>query len=151
MQRIDGQPYLIAAYACSPVARFRLADLQHGRHVKGETIAEPGCGNSPIDLVRDRGPFENGREYVLITNDQRSPARIDPQEFGKAPPPTGQVLHPTGLNQTPMPFAGTRHIAMLVEFQFPGVTDTFAAWNLTHSETPAYARVSVAHGAGRVR
>ena len=77
VHEIDGEPYLIAACTCTPLVRFRLADLQDGAHVVGDTIAELGYGNAPVDMFIFRGtpPFATG-ERLLITNDQRGAVTV---------------------------------------------------------------------------
>lgn len=112
VQEIDGVPYLIAAYTCTPVVRFPLADLTDGAHVVGDTIAELRYGNAPIDMLRYTDPYEQ-KEYLLITNDQRSPVRIDPLELAGAQPLTEAAFHPVGLNQQVMPLTGALHIDLL--------------------------------------
>ncbi|MEO0561093.1 MAG: hypothetical protein AAF125_03195, partial [Chloroflexota bacterium] len=71
---IEGEPYLIAAYTCTPLAKIRLADLQDGAHVIGTTMAELGFGNAPVDMFLYQNPemMGGGGEKMLITNDQRS-------------------------------------------------------------------------------
>jgi len=46
--RINGEPYLLAAYTCTPLVKVPVADLKAGAHVKGTTIAELGNRNRPI-------------------------------------------------------------------------------------------------------
>ena len=39
---IQNEPYLLAAYTCTPLVKVPVADLKAGAHVKGTTIAELG-------------------------------------------------------------------------------------------------------------
>ncbi len=40
--RIQDEPYMLAAYTCTPLVKLPVADLKAGAHVKGTTIAELG-------------------------------------------------------------------------------------------------------------
>lgn|GEM_PF-236163 len=112
VEELEGQPYLIAAYTCTPVVRFPLADLVDDAHVVGETIAELGYGNAPVDMIHYTDPYEQ-KDYLLITNDQRSPVRIDPLNVAQAEPLTEAAAQPTGLDQQTVPFTGAMHIDVL--------------------------------------
>ena len=112
----DG-PYLIAAYTCTPLVKFPLADMSDGEHLVGETIAEMGFGNAPIDLITYPDPTLGGKEMLLITHDQRTPTRIDPDAIDGAPLLNGQVaFNPTGLDQLSMPGAGALQIDVLNDY-----------------------------------
>ena len=49
--RISNEPYLLAAYTCTPLVKVPVADLKAGAHVKGTTIAELGNRNRPLDMI----------------------------------------------------------------------------------------------------
>jgi len=62
---IAGQPYVLAAYTCTPLVRIPVSDLKAGAKVKGQTIADLGAGNQPLDMV----PYQkDGKEYILVAN-----------------------------------------------------------------------------------
>ncbi|HTW67915.1 MAG TPA: hypothetical protein VME17_25045 [Bryobacteraceae bacterium] len=62
---ISGQQYILAAYTCTPLVKIPVSELQPGAKVKGETIADLGSGNQPLDMV----PYhKNGHDYILIAN-----------------------------------------------------------------------------------
>jgi hypothetical protein len=62
---IAGQQYVLAAYTCTPLVRIPVSDLKAGAKVKGQTIADLGAGNQPLDMV----PYKkDGREYILVAN-----------------------------------------------------------------------------------
>lgn len=111
----DG-PYLIAAYTCTPLVKFPLADIADGEHLVGETIAELGFGNAPIDLITYPDPTV-GKDMILITHDQRTPTRVDPDEIADAPLYNGEfAMNPTGLTQTSMPGAGALQVDVLNDY-----------------------------------
>jgi hypothetical protein len=62
---IAGQQYVLAAYTCTPLVRIPVGDLKAGAKVKGQTIADLGAGNQPLDMV----PYKkDGKEYILVAN-----------------------------------------------------------------------------------
>lgn len=112
VQNIGGQPYLIAAYTCTPVVRFKLADLKDGAHVRGETIAELGYGNAPVDMVGYTDPYDN-KPYLLVTNDQRSATKIDAVKLEGAPALTRPTINPQGLDQQQIALSGALQLDIL--------------------------------------
>ncbi len=107
---IEGEPYLIAAYTCTPLAKIRLADLEDGAHVLGTTMAELGFGNAPVDMFLYQNPemLGGGGEKLLITNDQRSATSVTPALFADAELTEGSFF-PAGLDQVDMPLTGALH------------------------------------------
>jgi hypothetical protein len=62
---IAGQAYVLAAYTCTPLVRIPVSDLKAGAKVKGQTIADLGAGNQPLDMV----PYKKGgKDYILVAN-----------------------------------------------------------------------------------
>ena len=62
---LGGQPYVLAAYTCTPLVKIPMSDLKPGAQVKGVTIADLGSGNQPLDMV----PYKkDGHAYILIAN-----------------------------------------------------------------------------------
>ena len=62
---IAGQQYVIAAYTCTPLVKIPVSDLKAGAKVKGQTIADLGAGNQPLDMV----PYKkDGKDYILVAN-----------------------------------------------------------------------------------
>jgi hypothetical protein len=62
---LNGESHLLAAYLCTPLVTFSVADLKDGEHVKGRTVGEFGSGNYPIDMVVYQ---KNGEDRLLIAN-----------------------------------------------------------------------------------
>jgi hypothetical protein len=62
---ISGQPYILAAYTCTPLVKIPVSQLQPGAKVKGVEIADLGAGNQPLDMV----PYKkDGHDFILIAN-----------------------------------------------------------------------------------
>jgi hypothetical protein len=114
---LDGEPTLIAIYACTPIVRIPLADLTDGAEVRGTMIGEMGFGNTPLDIV----PYVNGWDgtsNVVVTNTNRSAASINLEAIASADAmPHGEgvqnVFSVEGVYQFPLPMSGTLHLDTL--------------------------------------
>jgi hypothetical protein len=70
---ISGQPYILAAYTCTPLVKIPVSQLQPGAQVKGVEIADLGAGNQPLDMV----PYKkDGHNYILIANTARGVMKL---------------------------------------------------------------------------
>ena len=58
----DDKTYVVGAFACTPVVKYSLDDLQPDAKVKGVSVVELGSGNKPLDMFAYE---KDGREYVL--------------------------------------------------------------------------------------
>jgi hypothetical protein len=117
IRELNGEPTLIAIYACTPIVRIPLADLKDGAQVRGTMIGEMGFGNTPIDIVSFTSPMDKN-DYVLVTNTNRSAAQIPLQAIAAAKPmPFGEGVKPVftvaGVPQYPMPLSGTLHLDII--------------------------------------
>src|SRR5580658_193430 len=102
IREVQGQPYLLAVYGCTPLVRFPLASLKDGAHVHGDVIGELGYGSNPLDMLTYTDPFDQ-KEYLLVTIDVRSASRIAVLDLVTAKPePTGGAIDfgPGGLGRT---------------------------------------------------
>ena len=79
--RIQNEPYLLAAYQCTPLVKMPVAELKAGAHVKGTTIAELGNGNRPLDMIVYQ---KDGKDYLLMTNNSRGVMKIPTEGAGTA-------------------------------------------------------------------
>jgi hypothetical protein len=71
--RIKGEPYLMAAYTCTPLVKIPVADLKAGARVKGKTIAELGNHNKPLDMI----VYQKGnKDFLLVANNARGVMKI---------------------------------------------------------------------------
>jgi len=79
--RIENEPYLMAAYTCTPLVKVPVSDLKAGAHVKGTTIAELGNRNRPLDMIVYR---KDGKDFILMTNNSRGVMKIRTEGAGTA-------------------------------------------------------------------
>ena len=76
---IAGQPYILAAYTCTPLVKIPLTDLKPGAQIKPVTIADVGAGNQPLDMV----PYKkDGHEFILISNSNRGVMKMNADNMG---------------------------------------------------------------------
>jgi hypothetical protein len=92
--RIQNEPYMLAAYQCTPLVKLPVADLKAGAHVKGTTIAELGNRNRPLDMIVYQ---KDGKDYLLMTNSSRGVMKIPTEGAGTAPGITAKVSDKQGL------------------------------------------------------
>ena len=79
---ISGQPYILAAYTCTPLVKIPVSQLQPGAQVKGVEIADLGAGNQPLDMV----PYKkDGHEYILIANTARGVMKLKADNLASYP------------------------------------------------------------------
>jgi hypothetical protein len=71
--KINGEPYLMAAYTCTPLVKFPLAAIKPGQHYKATTVAELGNRNNPLDMVVYQ---KGGKDYLLLANSARGVMKI---------------------------------------------------------------------------
>ena len=65
--KIQKQPYILAAYTCTPLVKIPVSDLKPGSKVKGTTIAELGNRNRPLDMIVYH---KDGKDYILMSQQQ---------------------------------------------------------------------------------
>jgi hypothetical protein len=85
---INGQMNILAGYGCAPVAKFLLKDIRSNTKLRGITLAELGGGNRPLDMVSYR---KDGKDYVLISNSDRTLMRMSSEDLDKGQPMTTVV------------------------------------------------------------
>ncbi len=86
--RIGNDPYMLAAYQCTPLVKIPVSELKAGAHVKGTTIAELGNRNQPLDMIVYQ---KDGKDYLLMTNSNRGVMKIPTEGAGDAPGITNPV------------------------------------------------------------
>jgi hypothetical protein len=79
--RIKNEPYMLAAYTCTPLVKIPVSELKAGAHLKGTTIAELGNRNRPLDMVVYQ---KGGKDYLLMTNSSRGVMKIAVEGAGSA-------------------------------------------------------------------
>lgn len=78
---INREPYLLAAYTCTPLVKVPVSDLKPGAHVKGSTIAELGNRNRPLDMIVYQ---KDGKDFLLLANSSRGVMKIPTDGADKA-------------------------------------------------------------------
>jgi len=86
--RINNEPYMLAAYQCTPLVKLPVSELKAGAHVKGTTIAELGNRNRPLDMIVYQ---KDGKDYLLMTNNSRGVMKIPTEGAGSAESITERV------------------------------------------------------------
>lgn len=67
-----GKHYVVGAFACTPIAKFPLDDIQSGANIQGTSVVELGSGNRPLDMFT----YESGGKKWVVTNTQRFHANL---------------------------------------------------------------------------
>jgi hypothetical protein len=91
---IKGEAHLLAAYQCTPLVKFRVADLKSGEKVRGTTIAELGNGNQPLDMIVYQ---RDGKDYLLIANSKRGVMKVTTDNAAEQTPITERISGTAGL------------------------------------------------------
>jgi len=85
---IAGTTTVLAAYTCTPLVTFPVADLKNGEKVTGKTIAELGAGNTPLDIIEYK---KDGKAFLLVTNTKHGVLKVDADGLATAAPITKRV------------------------------------------------------------
>ncbi|HEY4144332.1 hypothetical protein [Pinirhizobacter sp.] len=121
---LGGKPYLVAAYTCTPLVLIPLEDLKDGAHVRGQTVAELGYGNTPADMVSfTKTEHGKSKDFIMLVNFNRVGEVIPVSELEAAhgrpgiekQVPYGQI---TGLDMTEAPLAGVMRLDNLDDKSF---------------------------------
>ena len=91
--KINNEPYLMAAYTCTPLVKVPVAELKPGAHVKGTTIAELGNRNRPLDMIVYQ---KDGKDFLLLANSDRGVMKIQTEGAAAAEPITKRVAGTQG-------------------------------------------------------
>ena len=92
--KINGEPYLMAAYTCTPLVKFPVAALKPGAHYKGTTVAELGNHNSPLDMIVYQ---KDGKDYILTANSSRGVMKISTDGVAEAASISSPIRDTAGL------------------------------------------------------
>jgi hypothetical protein len=88
--KIDQQQYILATYACTPLVKMPVSALKPGVKVEGETIAELGEHNTPLEMF----PYhKEGHDYLLVANSLRGVMKVSADSLGMYKP----IVPPTPL------------------------------------------------------
>jgi hypothetical protein len=77
---IDNEPYIVAAYTCTPLVRFPLSEVTRGEKIRGTTVAELGNWNSPLDMFVYQ---KDGKKFILMANTSRGMMKISTEGIGR--------------------------------------------------------------------
>ena len=91
---IKGEPYLLAAYTCTPLVKFPVSRMKSGSHLKGTTIAELGNRNKPLDMITYE---KDGKDFLLLANSSRGVMKIPTEGVDKAQAISKPVKDKEGL------------------------------------------------------
>jgi len=97
---IKGEPYLLAAYTCTPLVKIPVSQLKSGSHLKGTTIAELGNRNKPLDMITYT---KGGKDFLLLANSSRGVMKIPTDGADTAPGITAKVADKEGLGYETLP------------------------------------------------
>src|SRR3954451_13728172 len=107
--QIKGEPYLMAAYTCTPLVKVPVSELKAGAHVKGKTIAELGNRNRPLDMVVYQ---KGGKDYLLMPNSARGMMKITTEGADSTEPITTPV---TGGGRKGLPYESIEDLKDVVQ------------------------------------
>jgi len=98
--KIDQQQYILATYACTPLVKMPVSALKPGAKVEGETIAELGEHNTPLEMFPYR---KDGHDYILVANSIRGVMKVSADSLGMYNPivPTTSVCAAQREQPTP--------------------------------------------------
>ncbi|MEL6202315.1 MAG: hypothetical protein AAFR39_08145 [Pseudomonadota bacterium] len=108
---LDGVQTVVAAYTCTPLVTLPTSSLADGAHVTGNTIAELGYGNTPLEVlsfsVYDQE--QNASNFIMVVNRELQANLIPLEAVAEAAKAPG-LSEPVGLGgaagvatiQTPM-------------------------------------------------
>lgn len=117
-----GEQFLLAAYTCTPLVKLRLADLQDGAHITGDTLAELGRHNSPIDMIQyQRG----GQDFLLVANTSNGVQRLSLSGFD-----TFEAVNQDGGDDTQIPIQRVAGLKSVVQLDAYDETRALAMFDL---------------------
>lgn len=74
-----GAKYVVGAFACTPVAKFRVDDISSGAQVKGVSMVELGSGNRPLDLFTYTD--KAGKAWLVVHTQRFKENLFGPSKF----------------------------------------------------------------------
>ena len=92
--KIGGEPYLMAAYTCTPLVKFPVNALKPGTHFKGTTVAELGNRNNPLDMIVYQ---KDGKDFILMANSSRGVMKISTDGVADAPSIADRITDTAGM------------------------------------------------------
>jgi len=110
--KIKEQQHILAAYTCTPLVSFPVADLRPGVKVLGKTIAELGNRNRPLDMIVYK---KDGKDFILLNNSSRGVMKITAENLDGFSAITAQTETAGVPYQTLDSLKGVQHLDRLDE------------------------------------
>ncbi|MEL6181360.1 MAG: hypothetical protein AAFS10_20550, partial [Myxococcota bacterium] len=122
ISQIDGEPMVLAAYTCTPLVAFPVADLQDGAHIVGQTIGELGYGNTPGDMISfDVQSMEGDVTTMLFIQNKNQSAQVIPMPVIAGAVAQPGIEEPLGFEKVDLGAFETPMTGILqIEDQDPG-------------------------------
>jgi len=73
-----GKLCVVGAFACTPIAKFSVADIASGANIRGISVVELGSGNRPLDLFIYG---KDGRNWVVANTNRFHQPLFGPSKF----------------------------------------------------------------------
>lgn len=111
---VNGQQQILAGYGCSPIATFAMSDIRSKDQLRGNTIAELGGGNRPVDMIMHK-------KNLYISNSDRTLMRMTPEDLNSAKPLTTRapgIYAATGVEYLSIASVGVTQLANLNDNYF---------------------------------
>ena len=111
---LNGQQQILAGYGCSPIATFALSDIRTKDQLRGNTIAELGGGNRPVDMIMHK-------KNLYISNSDRTLMRMTAEDLSNAKPLTTRapgIYAATGVEYLSIASVGVTQLANLNDNYF---------------------------------
>jgi hypothetical protein len=92
--KIGNEPHLLAAYTCTPLVKIPMSKLKATEKVMGDTVAELGSGNQPLDMIVYQ---KDGKDFVLLTNSRHGVLKVSLEKVADIEKLTEPVRGTAGL------------------------------------------------------
>ncbi len=116
---INGKTNLVAGYTCTPLVVFPMDELKAGTHTKGNTVAELGNWNTPLDIIQME---KEGKSYLLMANSSRAVMKIKVDDIANfnafLTERVAERSGTAGIEFINLPFANVQQLAKLSDTQF---------------------------------
>jgi len=91
---LDDEPFIVAAYTCTPLVRFPLSEVTSGEKIRGTTVAELGNWNNPLDMFAYE---KDGEKFILMANTARGMMKISTANMATVEGITERVSKEPGI------------------------------------------------------
>ncbi len=116
---IKGEANLVAAYTCTPLVVFPMNNLKPGEHTTGQTVAELGNWNVPLDIIQME---KEGKSYLLMANSSRAVMKISVDQVANfndsLTEKVAERSGTAGVDFINLPFVNVQQLAKLSDSQF---------------------------------